>query len=190
MTKTCAREGCDKTFEDVPRRWTQPKLYCSPECRNAVGYAKEKAKKKAMAKEEIPEEEAPEAAPAARRSSKEVEQAVLATLGRKKKQLIDIIAESGVCRSSTAKVLKAHVETGTVTRHAGGFYSLAQLVAEPTPQESWEQADADYKARKAQAPEAPAEEGVTFESDELLILSRLAAPALRALLEKVERCQS
>ena len=101
--KTCVREGCEKTFDDPPRRWTQPRLYCSPECRNAVGYAREKAKK-AMAKD-IPKEttdDAPEEAPR-RRTTTEVERAVLATLGRRPKRLISIIEESGVCRSSVCR---------------------------------------------------------------------------------------
>lgn len=138
-----------------------------------------------MAKEiEETTDDAPEEAPRARRTTEEVEQAVLATLGRKKKRLIDIIAESGVCRSSTAKVLKVQVELGQVAHHAGGFYSLAAGV----------EADRDTKpakpARRAPepAPEAPAEdEPVVFSPEETGILAYLAKPGLLALLAKVER---
>lgn len=183
--KTCAREGCKKTFDDPPRRWTQPRLYCSPECRNAVGYAREKAKK-TMAKEieETTTDDAPEEAPR-RRTTEEVEQAVLATLGRKPKRLADIIEESGVCRSSVCRILKALVEAGQASRHPGGAYSLPGGKVEPVPKPRAKKPAPPAESPEP-APEAPAEDD-TFSAEEMAVVLRLAAPGLRALLEKIDR---
>lgn len=157
-----------------------------------------------MAKEieETTDDDAPEEAPR-RRTTTEVERAVLATLGRRPKRLISIIEESGVCRSSVCRILKALVEAGQASRHEG-FYSLPGGEAEPAPRPRAKKpaptitdaqlpADAgELNGLKAWLPEpaeeAPAEdEPVVFSPEETGILAYLAKPGLLALLAKVER---
>lgn len=158
-----------------------------------------------MAKEieETTDDDAPEEAPR-RRTTEEVEQAVLATLGRRPKRLISIIEESGVCRSSVCRILKALVEAGQASRHPGGAYSLPGGKVEPVPKPRAKKpaptitdaqlpADAgELNGLKAWLPEpaeeAPAEdEPVVFSPEETGILAYLAKPGLLALLAKVER---
>ena len=187
--KTCVREGCEKTFDDPPRLWTQPRLYCSPECRNAVGYAREKAKK-AMAKD-IPEETTDDA-PEPRYSPDKKRAAVLAALRDGKKQLRGVVDETGLPRSTVHMVLTWLIDEGQVIRPEYGFYSLAPGVEIEPPCAA--ETDRDTKpanpTREPPAPveEAPAEDDpVVFTPEETGILAYLAKPGLLALLAKVER---
>lgn len=132
-----------------------------------------------MAKD-IPEETtADEIEP--RYSPEEKEAVVKAVLTHKKKRLCDVVADSGLPKSTVHDTLAALADRGQVTRHGYGFYSLAPGVEAPAPKP---------RAKKAAPVEAPApaeDEPVVFSPEETGILAYLAKPGLLALLAKVER---
>lgn len=196
--KTCAREGCVKTFSDVRRDYTQPRSYCSPECRAAVGRAKQKAKKeKKMAKEfDDTEEEA--AASSKRRRQPYINPRGEATRERLRELLAsgpkgtaEMSAALGLGASGLLRHLNAMPD---VSRIGEGKHTRWQLADEaPKPEKPRKTKPAPERKRAPYATstepepteEAPAVEQIELTPDEvraLVLLSRTSLERLSRLL--------